>query len=39
MAKGINGWKAAGYEVFADSELTPDQLTRTVVTFFSRRLA
>jgi len=28
MAKGINGWKAAGYEVFTDSELTPDQLTR-----------
>jgi len=28
MAKGINGWKAAGYEVVTDSELTPDQLTR-----------
>jgi len=28
MAKGIDGWKAAGYEVVSDSELTPDQLTR-----------
>jgi len=28
MAKGINGWKEAGYEVVSDSELTPDQLTR-----------
>jgi len=28
MAKGIDGWKAAGYEVVNDSELTPDQLTR-----------
>jgi adenylyltransferase/sulfurtransferase len=28
MAKGINGWKAAGYEVMTDSELTPEQLTR-----------
>ena len=28
MAKGFNGWKAAGYEVVSDSELTPDQLTR-----------
>ena len=28
MAKGIDGWKAAGYEVATDSELTPDQLTR-----------
>lgn len=28
MAKGINGWKAAGYEVVTDSELTSDQLTR-----------
>ena len=28
MAKGINGWKKAGYEVVTDSELTPDQLTR-----------
>jgi len=28
MAKGINGWKAAGYEVVGDSELTPDQLSR-----------
>ncbi len=28
MAKGINGWKAAGYEVVSDSQLTPDQLTR-----------
>jgi len=28
MAKGINGWKAAGFEVVTDSELTPDQLTR-----------
>jgi adenylyltransferase/sulfurtransferase len=28
MAKGINGWKAAGFEVMTDSELTPEQLTR-----------
>ena len=28
MAKGINGWKEAGYEVVSDSELTPDQLNR-----------
>jgi molybdopterin/thiamine biosynthesis adenylyltransferase/rhodanese-related sulfurtransferase len=28
MAKGINGWKEAGYEVASDSELKPDQLTR-----------
>jgi adenylyltransferase/sulfurtransferase len=28
MAKGINGWKAAGYDVVSDSELTPDQLSR-----------
>ena len=28
MAKGIDGWKAAGYEVVSDSELTPDQLSR-----------
>jgi molybdopterin/thiamine biosynthesis adenylyltransferase/rhodanese-related sulfurtransferase len=28
MAKGINGWKEAGYEVVGDSELTPDQLNR-----------
>jgi molybdopterin/thiamine biosynthesis adenylyltransferase/rhodanese-related sulfurtransferase len=28
MAKGINGWKAVGYEVVSDSELTPDQLSR-----------
>jgi adenylyltransferase/sulfurtransferase len=28
MAKGINGWKEAGYEVVNDSKLTPDQLTR-----------
>jgi sulfur-carrier protein adenylyltransferase/sulfurtransferase len=28
MAKGIDGWKKAGYEVASDSELTPDQLTR-----------
>ena len=28
MAKGINGWKAVGYEVVSDSELTPDQLAR-----------
>lgn len=28
MAKGINGWKAAGFEIVPDSELTPDQLTR-----------
>jgi adenylyltransferase/sulfurtransferase len=28
MAKGINGWKAAGFEVVTDSELTSDQLTR-----------
>jgi len=28
MAKGIDGWKAAGYEIVTDSELTQDQLTR-----------
>ena len=28
MAKGIDGWRAAGYEVMSESELTPDQLTR-----------
>jgi adenylyltransferase/sulfurtransferase len=28
MAKGIDGWKAAGYKVVSDSELTRDQLTR-----------
>jgi len=28
MAKGIEGWEAAGYEVVADSKLTSDQLTR-----------
>jgi adenylyltransferase/sulfurtransferase len=28
MAKGIDGWRKAGYEVVSDSELTPDQLTR-----------
>ncbi len=28
MAKGIDGWKEAGYEVVSDSEFTPDQLTR-----------
>jgi molybdopterin/thiamine biosynthesis adenylyltransferase/rhodanese-related sulfurtransferase len=28
MAKGINGWEAAGYQVVSDSELTPDQLKR-----------
>jgi len=28
MAKGIDGWKKAGYEVASDSELRPDQLTR-----------
>jgi adenylyltransferase/sulfurtransferase len=28
MAKGIEGWKAAGYEVVSDSQLTPDQLSR-----------
>lgn len=28
MAKGINGWKAAGYEVVSESGLTQDQLTR-----------
>jgi len=28
MAKGINGWKEAGYEVVSDAELTSDQLTR-----------
>jgi molybdopterin/thiamine biosynthesis adenylyltransferase/rhodanese-related sulfurtransferase len=28
MAKGINGWKEAGYEVVNDSGLTPDQLNR-----------
>ncbi len=28
MAKGINGWKEAGYEIVSNSELTQDQLTR-----------
>jgi len=28
MAKGIEGWEEAGFEVVTDSELTPDQLTR-----------
>lgn len=28
MAKGINGWKEAGYEVVSNAELTSDQLTR-----------
>jgi adenylyltransferase/sulfurtransferase len=28
MAKGIDGWEAAGYEVVSDSELTQDQLNR-----------
>jgi adenylyltransferase/sulfurtransferase len=28
MAKGIEGWRAAGYEVVSDSKLTPDQLSR-----------
>jgi len=28
MAKGIHGWRAAGYGVVADSQLRPDQLTR-----------
>ena len=28
MAKGINGWKEAGYEIVSHSELTQDQLTR-----------
>jgi adenylyltransferase/sulfurtransferase len=28
MAKGIDGWRKAGYELVSDSELTPDQLTR-----------
>ena len=28
MAKGVDGWKKAGYEVVSDSELRPDQLTR-----------
>ena len=28
MVQGIHGWKAAGYEVANDSELTLDQLTR-----------
>ncbi len=28
MAEGFDGWRAAGYEVATDSELTPDQLTR-----------
>lgn len=28
MAKGINGWKEAGYEIVTDSELTQEQLTR-----------
>ena len=28
MAQGFDGWRAEGYEVATDSELTPDQLTR-----------
>jgi molybdopterin/thiamine biosynthesis adenylyltransferase/rhodanese-related sulfurtransferase len=28
MAKGMDGWEAAGYEVVSDSELTQDQLAR-----------
>jgi len=28
MAKGIEGWKKAGFAVVSDSELRPDQLTR-----------
>jgi len=28
IAKGIDGWQKAGYEVVSDSELRPDQLTR-----------
>ena len=28
MAKGINGWKEAGFEIASDSELTQDQRTR-----------
>src|SRR4030043_2130874 len=28
MAKGINGWKEAGFEIVSDSELTQEQLTR-----------
>jgi adenylyltransferase/sulfurtransferase len=28
MAKGINGWKEAGFEIVSDSGLTQDQLTR-----------
>jgi len=28
IAKGIDGWQKAGYEVVSDSELTPDQLNR-----------
>jgi adenylyltransferase/sulfurtransferase len=28
MEKGIDGWKAAGYEVVSDSKLSRDQLTR-----------
>ena len=28
MAKGIDGWQKAGYDVVSDSELTPDQLNR-----------
>lgn len=28
IARGINGWKEAGYEVVSNSELTPDQLNR-----------
>ncbi len=28
MAKGIDGWQKAGYEVASDSELTPDQMNR-----------
>ncbi len=28
MARGINGWMAAGYDIVSDSQLTPDQLSR-----------
>ena len=28
MSKGIDGWRAARYEIATNSELTPDQLTR-----------
>jgi molybdopterin/thiamine biosynthesis adenylyltransferase/rhodanese-related sulfurtransferase len=28
MKEGFDGWKAAGYEIASDSELTPSQLTR-----------